>query len=107
MYYYTNCNFIKIFMSAIRITMDSQLEEILLSLQKNNFPLLKYPEIIRVAVGEYYTKREKEKRKEWEESLPIIELNEEESAELSKAKASGSLGPMTREKFWELVHDES
>jgi hypothetical protein len=96
-------------MAAIRITLEENFQSMLESLKKD-FPLLKYPEIIRLAVGDFYTKRQEFKKHEqfqkWNDSLPLLHLSDEEQKSLTQGiqeseKNEGKI--MTNDELWKSL----
>lgn len=71
-------------MTSIRITINEDIERILKSL-KGEYPTLDYPELFKLGLAELYHKRELEARELWAESLPVLELSEEEQDNLAAA----------------------
>ena len=62
-------------------------DEIARSLErlKRRYPTLDMPELVKLSVGEFDRMVELQSRKEWADSLPILELNAEEQRELTEA----------------------
>ena len=56
-----------------------------LSRVKKEYPTLDTPELFKLSLAELDRKVWRERRKRWEDSLPIMELTEEQQIELQKA----------------------
>jgi hypothetical protein len=69
-------------MATIEVTKD--VEELLAAARKEN-PAQSDAEILKRALSELRHQRELERRREWAESLPILELSDEERTELTEA----------------------
>ncbi len=100
-------------MTRINLQIDDKFAAILQYLQLD-YPLLTEPDIIKIAVGNFYqSQKAKEnktqlskklqERKAWADSLPTLELTPEQTATLEKnleeSIASGFDGPFTTEEF--------
>ena len=75
-------------MSTIRLTRTKELDRMLKKLRKQ-FPLMDDPEIIRVCLGLYFVQMDvhsKDAWKQWDSSLPVVKMTEEEYAVVKQAK---------------------
>jgi len=70
--------------TTIRLTISGTFAEYLQELKKD-FPLMKYQEIIRLAVADFKKQQELKKRKVWEDSLPTLKLSDKQQDLLTKA----------------------
>jgi len=77
-----------------------------LSRVKKEYPTLDTPELFKLALAELDRKVWRERRKRWEDSLPIMELTEEQQIELQKAideadkkRAAGGMEAMNLADF--------
>ncbi|MEM6430393.1 MAG: hypothetical protein AAF708_14215 [Deinococcota bacterium] len=72
-------------MTSIRISLNDDIERVLESL-KRDYPTLDYPELFKLGLSELYRKRELETRQAWLDSLPTLEISEEEAHEIAEAR---------------------
>jgi len=86
---------------TIRVSINADVAH-LLEAMKEEYPALNYAEILKLGLSELYRKHELEKRQAWIDSLPTLELNEEQQAELDEAMreakeemAKGNIRSMT------------
>jgi hypothetical protein len=77
---------------SIHIIIDDDTERLLKSL-KEDYPTLDAAELFKLGLFELSRKQELEQRKRWAESLPTLELSDEEQAELAEALAEADREP--------------
>ncbi len=90
---------------TIRVSINPDVER-LLEAMKEDYPALNYAEILKLGLSELYRKRELETRQAWIDSLPTMELTEEQQIELQKAideadkeRAAGAMKAMNLKDF--------
>ena len=70
---------------TIRVSVNDDVER-LLDAMKHEYPALDHAEILKLGLSELYRKRELETRQAWIDSLPTMEISEEEAKELAEAR---------------------
>ncbi len=70
-------------MATIEVSKD--IEELLQALKKEH-PALDEAEILKRALADYRKRELLKRRKEWEESLPTLEISDEEAASIAQAR---------------------
>ncbi len=81
--------------------------ERLLEIMKQDYPALDYAEILKLGLSELYRKREKENRQAWIDSLPTMQLTEEQQIDLAEAIKEADENPgqiMTPEEILAEAH---
>lgn len=93
----------------IRVSRTKEIERIL-DVLKGYFVLLSEAEIVKLALSHLYRKQEEERIRQWEASLPFMELTDEEQEsltegikDLERMKRDGTLKPMTVEEIMEEI----
>lgn len=90
-------------MTRINLQIDDKFASVLKTLSLS-FPLLTEPDLIKVAVGDFYNRIQLEKQIKWIESLPVLQITKEQAAQLddnlTSSIASGFVGPMNKEDFF-------
>lgn len=93
----------------IRISKTKELDAVL-HLLKGDFTLLSDAEIVKLALSDLYHKQLAEKIQKWEQSLPMMELSDEEQESLTAAiksfereKKAGKLKPMTADEVMDEI----
>ena len=89
-------------MTSIRISINDDIERILESL-KGEYPTLDYPELFKLGLSELYHKRELEARRRWAESLPLLQVSEEEAASIAEAREELKTNPRQSVTAEELI----
>lgn len=69
--------------ATIRLSLNEELRSVLDDI-KQSYPLLEYPEIMRMALSSYYQKFQEQRRREWEKNLPVRKATAEEEKCISK-----------------------
>jgi hypothetical protein len=72
-------------MTSIRISLNEDIERVLEAL-KRDYPTLDYPELFKLGLSELYRKHELETRQTWLDSLPTLEISEEEAHKITEAR---------------------
>ena len=70
-------------MTRINLQIDDKFATILKHL-KLEYPLLGDPDLIKIAVGDFYNKLQLQKQKDWIDSLPVLQLSPAQSSQLDK-----------------------
>ena len=94
--------------TLVKISVNDEIAKVLERL-KQRYPTLDSPELFKLGLAELDRKAEQERRKAWAESLPILELSEEEKASLDEAFAELDAGKgevMTVEAFMAEVTED-
>lgn len=106
-YFVIKCYFFT--MNAVRIALTDDFKQVLDSLQRE-YPLLKYPELIKMCVGNQYKvflqERQERKIQQWSAGLPYLELSDSEQDSLSRALESAERGhgvQMTADEFMDSL----
>ena len=93
-------------MNTVRLSITDEFAQILDSL-KRDFPLLNYPELIRMAVSGYQRNREearlRKKQREWSQNLPFLDLSDQDQASLSDSIPEEGSTILTRSELWKEV----
>jgi hypothetical protein len=95
-------------MASIRISINENIERILESL-KGDYPTLDYPELFKLGLAELYRKRELEARQRWVESLPTLEISEDEAASIAEGRRElerGEAKAVTIEELLTELHSD-
>jgi hypothetical protein len=93
----------------IRITKTKELKN-MLEILKAQFALLSESEILKLALSDFFRRQEEERIRQWEASLPLMELTDEEQEEITKGimdlermEKGGALKPMTVEEIMKEI----
>ena len=70
---------------TVQIPLSEDVERVLVAM-KRDYPALDYAEILKLGLSELYRKRESEAHKAWLDSLPVLEISEEEAAEVAETR---------------------
>ena len=77
--------------TLVKISVNDDIAKVLERL-KQRYPTLDSPELFKLGLAELDRKAEQERRKAWADSLPVLELSEEEKASLDEAFAEREAG---------------
>lgn len=70
--------------NTIRLTITDEFKNILETI-KLDFPLLSYPELIKMAVSGFFTQSKRQRITQWEQNLPVLTLSDKAQSELTQA----------------------
>ncbi|CAN5811075.1 hypothetical protein BH24DEI2_BH24DEI2_11190 [soil metagenome] len=70
---------------TIRVSVNEDVER-LLEAMKLEYPALDYAEILKLGLSELYRKHELAARQIWRDSLPELELTDEEAQDIAEAR---------------------
>ena len=71
--------------TLVKISINEEIARVLERL-KGEYPTLSAPELFKLGLAELDRKRELEARKRWAESLPTLDISEEEAISITKAR---------------------
>lgn len=94
--------------TLVKISINDEIARVLERL-KGEYPTLSAPELFKLGLAELDRKRELEARKRWAESLPLLEVSEEEAESIAEGRREIERGEgrsMTaKELMAELLED--
>ncbi len=97
---------------TVRISLNDDVER-LLDAMKQDYPALDYAEIFKLSLSETYRRHELESRQAWIDSLPTLELTDEEQEsltegikELEREKKAGTLKAMNIDEVMSYLKSE-
>lgn len=71
--------------TLVKISINDDIAQVLERL-KSEYPTLDAPELFKLGLAELDRKRELEARKRWAESLPTLEISEEEAISIAEGR---------------------
>lgn len=92
----------------VKISVNEEIARVLDRL-KREYPTLDYPELFKLGLAELDRKRALEARRRWSESLPIMQVSEEEAASIAEARAeirASGREPMTAEELFSSIAED-